>query len=38
MQGDVNWCHLVVGDHNAAQAGIAANEKTDIARWICDKA
>ncbi len=30
VQGDVHWRHLVVGDHNAAQAGIAANEKTDI--------
>ncbi|EJB86865.1 vacuolating cytotoxin A [Helicobacter pylori Hp H-11] len=30
VTGDVNFRHLTVGDHNAAQAGIIANKKTNI--------
>ncbi|MCQ2764294.1 vacuolating cytotoxin autotransporter [Helicobacter pylori] len=30
VQGEVNFRHLVVGDKNAAQAGIIANKKTNI--------
>ncbi|CBI66223.1 Vacuolating cytotoxin precursor [Helicobacter pylori B8] len=30
VQGEMNFRHLAVGDHNAAQAGIIANKKTNI--------
>ncbi len=30
VQGEMNFRHLVVGDRNAAQAGIIANKKTNI--------
>ncbi len=30
VTGEVNFNHLTVGDHNAAQAGIIANKKTNI--------
>ncbi|WRA29963.1 vacuolating cytotoxin autotransporter [Helicobacter pylori] len=30
VQGEMNFRHLVVGDQNAAQAGIIANKKTNI--------
>lgn len=30
VTGEVNFNHLTVGDHNAAQAGIIASKKTDI--------
>ncbi|WQV07091.1 vacuolating cytotoxin autotransporter [Helicobacter pylori] len=30
VQGEMNFRHLAVGDHNGAQAGIIANKKTNI--------
>ncbi len=30
VEGETNFRHLVVGDHNGAQAGIIANKKTNI--------
>ncbi len=30
VEGEANFRHLVVGDHNGAQAGIIANKKTNI--------
>ncbi len=30
VKGEVNFRHLIVGDHNAAQAGIIAGNKTNI--------